>query len=354
MTPERPDISKLDPEIRLYIEMLEGELERLRSATHRVTRLKTPTIVDEPEALLSDISEPAEPPTPINLITATVNGIAKRTPRHLYNRQRRGGMGVFDIETPEEDPPALLALAEESQSVLLLTNQAHAFRIPVSTILETPVRGRGQTIFGRIALNPDETLAAILPIQAEGYLAMVSRTGMVRLLRHHVFGEYMKPGQEMYRVTQSGPLASACWTSGNSDLLIVTRQGKAIRFSEKLVKPAGDMGIRVSAGDEVVAITTVYDDSSVFLLGADGKGTLRQMENFASNKALGAGGKIAFASDHVIAAISTDDRRDVFIISNLSKVIRFSLEDIPPKDGVVQGVICMTLRADQPVAAVLA
>lgn len=354
MIPERPDISKLEPEIRIYVEMLENELERLRGLISKTSRARTPTTLDEIEAPLPELNEPAEPPTTINLITVTKSGIAKRTARHLYNRQRRGGMGIFDIDTQDDDPPAHLALADETQSLLLLTNQARAFRIPVISISETPIRGRGQSIFGRFTFNPDELLATILPIQAEGYLAMVSRTGMVRLLRHHVFGEYMKPGQEMYKAAQSGPLVSACWTSGNSDLLIITRQGKAIRFSEKLIKPVGDLGIRLSTGDEVVAITAVNDESGVFFLGADGKGTIRQMVNFIPNKALGAGGKIAFHSDHVVAAISTDNHKDAFIISNLSKIIRFGLDDIPAKDGVVQGVICITLRADEPVAAVLA
>jgi len=91
----------------------------------------------------------------------------------------------------------------------------------------------------------------------------------------------------------------------------------------------------------------------VFLLSSDGKGTIRLIEGFAANKSPGAGGKIAMATDHLISALATDEKTEVFIISHLSKIIRFRLEQIPAKEGVVQGVVCMSLRADQPVTAIL-
>ena len=92
----------------------------------------------------------------------------------------------------------------------------------------------------------------------------------------------------------------------------------------------------------------------VFLLSADGRGTLRQMGTFTPNKAPGAGGKIAISSDDLVGAMSADDKKDAFILSRLGKIIRFSLSDIPAKDGVVQGVVLMSLRGDEPAAAVLA
>jgi DNA gyrase subunit A len=176
---------------------------------------------------------------------------------------------------------------------------------------------------------------------------------MIRLIRHHVFGEYMKPGTGLYEFKNFGPLAAACWTSGDSDLFIATRQGRAIRFFEKLVPPPGTQGIRLTDQDQAIGVTSVYPDSGVFLLGADGKGTIRRMENFLPNKAPGAGGKIAMDTGHLICALTVDNQEDVFIISYLSKIIRFRVEEIPLKEGVVQGVICMSLRADQPVAVAL-
>jgi DNA gyrase subunit A len=196
-------------------------------------------------------------------------------------------------------------------------------------------------------LSEGEKLAAILPIQAEGYIAFASRTGMVRLLRHHVFGEYMKPAMALFDPKNFGPLAAACWTPGDGDIFIATRQGRAIRFSEKLIPPQGGLGVRLSNGDEVVGIAGIYEDSGVFLLGADGRGTIRLMEGFNANKAPGAGGKTAMATDHLVGAQTAITGSDIFVISTLSKIIRFRSAEIPAKEGVVQGVNCMSFRADR-------
>jgi DNA gyrase subunit A len=347
---ERPDLSRLDPETRAYIESLENELETLRKS--RPVRRSAPASEDgdDPEMDLPPLVTD-EPPTTLNLITLTASGNAKRTPRHLYQRQRRGGMGVFDLDTPQDEPPAVLVIADEKQSLLLFTNLARAFRVPVNTLPEGPVHSRGQSILGRLNLHPDEHLVSALPDLVKGSVAMVSRNGNVRTLRHHVFGEYMKPGTVMFDVKAFGPLVSACWTPGDGELFIATRSGRAIRFSEKLVPPQGGPGIKVEGEDYPAAITAVYPDSGVLLIGGDGKGTIRLMEGFAPNKSPGGSGKNAMNTSNLVGAAAVADENDVFLISRLSKIIRFRAMEIPPKEGVVQGVHCMALRADS-VAAV--
>lgn len=354
----RPDLTTVSLEISTYIAELEKEIIRLKQANQdlgseisRLAALKNRPFSDEEgEEELPEILEAPEEPTTICVITSTPSGIAKRTYRHLYSRQKRGGMGIFDLETSEQAPPTIITLADQNQGLLLLTQLGRAFRLPANLIPISPVRARGESILTKFALPADEQLAAILPERAEGYLALVTERGMVRLLRHHIFGEYMKPGTLLYEIRTFGHLVGACWTPGESDLFIVTRKGRAIRFSEKLVPPQGTLGIRLEKDDAIVGITSVYPDSGVFLLSADGKGTIRQMTNFAPNKAPGAGGKIAISTDNLISAINIDQMEDIFIISRLSKIIRFRVSDIPPKDGVVQGVICMSLRADEPMA----
>jgi DNA gyrase subunit A len=259
-------------------------------------------------------------------------------------------MGVFDLDTSPENPPAILALADQAENLLVFTNMGRAFRLPVETVGENSVRSKGEYIFKKPVFTPDECIVTVLPEQAQGYVALASKTGMVRLLRHHVFGEYMKPGTSLYDYRSFGPLASACWTPGDGDLFIATHQGRAIRFSEKLVSPQGTQGIRLSGEDVVIGVTAVYPDSGVFLLSADGKGTIRLVEGFSANKSPGASGKIAINTDHLVGALAVNQDQDIFIISQLSKIIRFPASDIPEKDGVVQGVICMSLRADEPLA----
>lgn len=335
---QRPDLSHLDTEVLSYIEALEAEVERL-SALHT-----------ESSEFQRREQTPVEPASPLNIITATASGLAKRTPVHFYARQRRGGMGIFDLEAPQDDPPILLSMAEDSQTLLMITSYARAFHLPVGSIPETAIRARGSSITTRFDLGEDERLVALLPVQAQGYLLLLSRSGMVRSLRHHIFGDYMKPGLSLYDIKSFGPLGAACWAPGDGDVFIATQFGKAIRFTEKQIPPQGCLGIRLAADDAAVAIAPAYERSEVFLLGSDGRGTARSMTGFNANKSPGSGGKIAMSTSQLVGAANIDGADDIFILSQLSKLIRFHLAEVPVKEGVVQGVNCINLRADEAVA----
>ncbi len=341
MNVERPDLSGVSQEVQAYIEALEAELDQQRQAQD----------LDAEGAAGTASFEPAEPPTTINLITISAGGRAKRTPRHLYSRQRRGGMGIFDLETTEDDPPALLALADESQRLLLVTTLARAFRVSVRDLPESPVRGRGQSLIAQLPLQADERIALAFPDQGKGYIALVSQHGHVRCLRHHYVGENLRPGTNLY-TPEFGPPAAACWTPGNSDLFIATRQGRAIRFAEKQVPLQGCLGIRLEPEDVVVGIAAVHQDSGVLLVSSDGKGTIRLMSGFSPNKMPGGGGKTAMRTDCLIGAVTIDESDDLFIISRLSKIIRSRAAEIPAKEDAVQGVNCMALRADNTMAVI--
>jgi DNA gyrase subunit A len=339
MSIERPDLTGADPQIVAYIEYLEAQVQGKRAAREQEPEISIPL-------------EPSEPPTTLQLITITPTGIAKRTSRHLYTRQRRGGMGIFDLDTGEKEAPSILAVAEETQSLLLFTNLARVFRVPVSVIPSGEVRSRGQSITGKLRLEEGELLAAAIPDIAKGSIAMLGEKGAVRILRHHVFGEYMKPGTVMFDVRHFGPLVAACRTAGDAELFIATRQGRAIRFAEKIVPPQGGLGVRLEGDDQAVAVAGVYPDSRVFMLAADGRGAIRSMESFNPNKSAGGGGKFAMSTDSLAAAFAVEINDDIFAISRLSKIIRFMAAEVPVKDGVVQGVNCMSLRADEVACAV--
>lgn len=339
MPPTRPDLSATSPDVLAYIEALEAEIERL-SAPPRLARAES-----EPLS-----SEPAESPTTLNIVTLSLQGQIKRTPRHLYPRQRRGGMGIFDLETTSNDRPCLLALADAAADLMLITNKGRAFRLPLAALAEAPVRGRGQPLSNHAPLLPDERVTCMLPADGGSYLVVVSERGQVRRYSAHLFGAAMRPGVVVHDINYGGPPATACWTGGDNDLFIATRTGNAIRFAEKQTPVRGCLGIRLERDDVVVAVAAVDDGSHVFLLGADGKGAWRQMAGFRPNKEPGAGGKVAMKTDALIGAVAAGEDDDVFILSSLSKIIRFRVAEVPAKEGVVQGVNCMELRADETVA----
>ncbi len=343
---ERPDLSNVSAEVLAYIESLEAELATLTSRRAR------PSVVAEPEPDAEP--ELCEPPTSINLITLTAGGLLKRTPRHLYGRQRRGGMGVFDLDAPENDPPALLGLADENASLILFSDQGRTYRLPVNRLPESPIRARGTALGELIPLRPGEQLVAALPEAGGAQVALVGVRGWVMTVPASFVGKNMIPGVVYYDATRYGALAAACWLEHITDeVFIATQQGLAIRFSAQRVPKSGCLGIRLEKNDTVVAATSVNDNSSVFLLSADGKGTLRLMAGFAGNKSPGGGGKTALKTDKLVAAATVSADSDIFIISRNSKIIRFQAAEVPPKEGVVQGVNCMALRGDETMAVVV-
>ena len=323
---ERPDLTDVAPNVVAYIESLEAELAELQPKQR------------EPE--------PTEVPTTLNVISISKGGQAKRTPRHFYGRQRRGGMGVFDLETAESNPPAVLAIADENEALVLFSNFGRAFRLPVSDLLETAVRGSGQSLSNYLPFRPHERIVTALPENGGAYAVLASQRGRVRRVRSNYLGRSLIPGMTFHDVKEGGYLVDVCWTAGEDDLFMATRLGKGIRFKETQVHSQGTLGMRVDVDDAVVAITAVTEDSGVFMMTNDGKGTIRLMSGFRANARPGAGGKVAMKTDDLICALTVTNEDDIFAISQTSKIIRFMAEDVPPKEGVVQGVNCMALRND--------
>lgn len=329
---ERPDLSQLPSEVADYIRFLEAQLPQQAPSG-------------------GPAAEPSEEPTTVQVITMSRQGQAKRTPRHFYGRQRRGGMGVFDLLTAEDDAPALLTLAEANDRLLLFSNLGRGFRIEVSTLPEDEVRARGISLHALLPLLDDERIVAALPARGGANVILASERGWVRRIRSSFFAGALIPGTTFHETSSGGPLAAACWSPGDADLFIVTRRGMAIRFSESQVSGrTGALGLRVAPGDAVAGITPVYEDSGAFIADAAGQGAIRLMSGFRPNKSPGAAGKQAMKSDGVIGTVAVSPEDDLFLISRLGKIIRFSAGDVPPKESAVQGVSCMALRADTTVA----
>ncbi len=336
---ERPDLSQANPEIIQYIEWLENKLDSLKEASLAPAEPLEPAL-------------PQEPPTSINLVTISRNGMIKRTPRHLYARQHRAGMGVFDLDIPETDAPLLITTVDMGQDLLAITDYGRAYRLPLDSLPESVVHDRGHALRDWIPLQEGEGLRVLIPEVGAGYLALLSATGYVRMLRYNFVGPNLQPGTTVFDAGKFGPVEAGAWTSGLEDLLIGTRQGMGIRFPQRAVLNGYNLGIRLARGDGVVSISEVTEDGGVFLVGADGKGTLRLMSGFNANKTPGGSGKMLLKTDHLVSALAVDPGADIFMTTQLSKIIRFPLEEVPPKTSVVQGVNCMALRADQVVAAI--
>jgi DNA gyrase/topoisomerase IV subunit A len=337
MSIPRPDLSQVPADVLAYIEYLEDELAQQPTAGERKPSVPF---------------EPSEPPTTQQLITITQAGVAKRTARHWYQRQRRAGMGIFDIDCNEADPPKQLLFATAEDTLLVLTSLARAFRLPVQAIPETEIRAKGQNLSDLLPLHAGESIAVCAVDVGAPYLTVLGNKGFVRSLPKHLLGERMTPGMAVYDLREGGIPVAVCRHDLQAHIFVATKLGMAARFPAREIPTFGCPGIRLGTNDTPIGIVATSAKEGVLLVGADGKGSIRLMEGFAANQKPNVSGKIALKTDALIGIAPVDEHSDVFIISRLSKLIRFKTEEIPAKEGVVQGVICMTLRADECVALV--
>ncbi len=217
------------------------------------------------------------------------------------------------------------------------------------------MRGRGESIVARLPLRSDERLAVVTtdtPLGKGAFLIIVSERGQVRRIARQYLGSSLQPGAVLYDVKEGGAPAAVCWSAGAEELFIVARSGQAIRFAERLVPVRGCLGMRVDPGDGICGVVATSAEGGVFMLASDGKGTIRQLSGFGANKSPGSGGKVAMKADAIVGAQEVGENTDIFAISRLGKIIRFQAAEVPGKEGVVQGVNCMSLRADECVAMV--
>ena len=217
-------------------------------------------------------------------------------------------------------------------------------------IRDRPVRARGGPLSDHLPLRPGERVVGALAEGGGQYIILLSQRGWVRRVRAAYLGGSLIAGTSFHDVKEGGPLVAACWSGGGDDLFLASREGKAIRFMETQVPARGCLGIRLDVTDAAVAAAAVRADGGVFLLGADGQGTVRLMSGFAANKAPAAAGKVAMKTDELVVAAAVGPGDELVIISRLGKLIRFAADEIPAKEGVVQGVACMALRADEATA----
>lgn len=332
---ERPDLTNVDAETLVYIEYLETKLAG-KSAKKAESKSKAP-------------SEPTEPETTVQVITLSEKGNIKRTPRHLYARQKRAGMGVFEIDLPEDDKPKQIMFAEVESKLIVLTNFARVYKISVADIQETPLRGRGGALSDLLkgfGMHEREHVVTLLAGEGQSIVILTERGHVIARNKN-----FLKNGAILYDVNTILPPKAACWSTGRDEIFVGTKNGLAIRFATGQVSSKGTSAIRLDAGDELLGIVAVEPTGGVLLVSSDGRGTIRLMEGFRPNKSPGGGGKVALKAEQMAGMATANAEDDVFIVSSLCKMIRFNAGDIPAKTGAVQGVHLMTLRADEVAAA---
>lgn len=334
---------------REFVEELIDENERLRTYLARHRAAPDAPAPRETLARPLALDTRAFPDSRV-LVTLSASGLAKRTEINAYGRQRRGGVGAFDLRVRDDDPARFLAVADTADHLLLLTQQGRVYRVAVAALPLTERNGKGEPIGKLCALPDEERVAAVLALaetDLQRYILLASQTGFVKRMRAHYFGPTYEQGKTVLDPRQTGgPAAAMCLSGGSADILLVSRQAMATRFSISAAPLQAAPGIKLRSDDSLIGIVAVNEGSAVAVLTADGLGTRRLMEGFIANKAPGAAGKIMMKTDEVAGVALAPDGAELIALTRFGKAIRFEADEIPAKTAPVQGVDIVEVRGD--------
>jgi len=314
---------------------------------------------------LEEFSEEDLVPQQECLITMTQTGYIKRLPIDTYRIQRRGGKGVMGMGTKEEDEISRIMCGNTHDLLYFFTDRGRVYSIKVYDLPEGSRQSKGQAVINLININQVEKVQAVLPLKKGGekkYLFMVTKKGKVKKTDIESFTNIRANGLIAIRLKTDDRLIKVIPTTGNDHIMIVTHDGKAIKFPEQDIRSmgratSGMRGIRIKTDDYVVVAEALptnikapddkrkkfFQDLLVVMKNGLGKRTSAIL--FPLQKRAGVGVKVANVNaktGKVVAALFVNQDIDQIVItSKTGQVIKLPLKNIPRIGRATQGVILM-------------
>jgi DNA gyrase subunit A len=298
------------------------------------------------------------------VIAITRSGYVKRLPVTTYREQRRGGIGVMGMDLKDEDYIEHLFVASTHDYLLFFTTVGKVYRLKVHELPLGTRQSKGRAIINLLPFAQGEQVRAVIATrefkEAE-YLVLATRKGMIKKTR---FEEYNTPlkadGIIAIKLRDEDSLVDVLHSTGNDDIILVSRKGQAIRFNEKNVRPMGratsgvkGMGLRKE--DEVIAAGIADDELDMLVVTDQGYGKRTRMKDYPIKGRGGLGVKtvqLTKARGQLAGALAVRDGYQVMLISNGGTVIRMPAEEIKRLGRATQGVIVMRLRGDEQVSSI--
>lgn len=305
-----------------------------------------------------------------NALVLTSGGYIKRTNPDEYKRQKRGGVGVVDLDTKEEDFVTNFLTASTHDDLLFFTDKGKAYQIKMYDIPEGKRATRGKSIMNFISLSDDEKVTSILAMpkelkNIEGSLVFITRNGTGKRVSAKSFHDVRSSGIIAIKLEPGDRLVSVSHAEKGDNVAIVTREGMSIRFKDSDVREMGRAAggvraIRLDKGDEVVGshvIKTKWKDAHLLVISANGYGKRTELSEYKIQGRGGSGiltSKVTTKTGKVIASqIVTEEESEVVAISKKSQVVRVDLHEIPVLGRSTQGVRIMKLREGDSLASLI-
>ena len=306
------------------------------------------------------------------VITISHMGYIKRTPLAEYRTQNRGGVGAKGSATRDEDFIEHIYVASMHNTMLFFTEKGRCFWLKVYEIPEGARSSKGRAIQNVIQIEPDDKVRAYINVKSladaeyvnNNYIIMCTKDGTIKKTKLEAYSRPRQNGVNAIVIREGDQLIEAKLTSGNAEVMIAARDGKAIRFNESTVRPigrvgAGVRGISIEDGDEVVGMICVEPDSKqdVLVLSENGYGKRTDLDEYRITNRGGKGVKtinITEKTGKLISIQAVTDENDLMIINRSGLTIRTAVSQIRLAGRATQGVRIINLREGDAIASVMA
>ncbi|HVD76345.1 MAG TPA: DNA gyrase C-terminal beta-propeller domain-containing protein, partial [Vicinamibacteria bacterium] len=288
-------------------------------------------------------------------ISITHGGYIKRTSISTYRAQHRGGRGRMGMRTKDEDFVDQLFIASTHSYVLIFTDRGRVHWLKVHEIPEVGPQGRGKAVVNLVQLHPQEKIAAFAAVKefvSGRYVLLATRKGIVKKTELSAFSNPRAGGIIALSVEDDDALIEAVLTSGADEILLATRDGMAIHFSEEDVRPMGRAaygvkGIELEEADEVVALEVVAAGGTVLTVSENGYGKKTSLDEYRVQSRGGKGLiniKTAGRNGKVVGVKFLKGDEGVMLITEKGMIIRLNTADISTIGRNTQGVRLIQLE----------
>jgi DNA gyrase subunit A len=348
-------------EILASEKMLEGvvieELQEVQTSYQDERR--TQIVDEEVEITLEDLIADEDV-----VITVTHSGYIKRTATSLYHSQGRGGKGRIGMTTRDEDFIDHVFVASTHSYLLVFTNRGQVYWLKVYEIPDVGTAGKGKAIVNLVNLGKDEKIADIIAVKnfdTNEYVVMSTRNGIIKKTALTEYSNPRSSGIIAISVPDDDELIGCQLTDGAYDVLLATRMGKAIRFSETGVREMGRtargvIGIRMAGDDKVVAMSAFKGPGQFLTVTEKGFGKRTDVEEYPCQGRGGSGViniKVGAKNGKVVNTCHVQEDSSVMLITAQGKLIQLNTEDIRnTQTRAAVGVKCIELEDGDYVASV--
>src|SRR5215470_46909 len=297
------------------------------------------------------------------VVTITRSGYIKRTHVEAYRSQRRGGKGVTGMETKEEDIVEDLFVASTHSYLLFFTNRGKIHWLKVHEIPEGGRQAKGKAMVNLLALGDGEEVATCVPVRdfaAGGYVFFATKKGTVKKTELEANSHPRAGGIQAIGLDDDDRVMTARRTDGRREVMIATKLGMIIRFSEEEVRSTGRgaggvKGIELDEGDEVIAADVVQEGVTILTVTERGFGKRTPLDEYRLQGRAGRGIidiKTGGRNGNVVAMLQVHDGDDILVVTTKGKMIRFHAADVSSQGRNTWGVRIIDLEADDRVGSV--